>query len=91
MTHYDVNEQEVIEEVGANRSKTSKQNPDERRLWKTFQKVLELPKKDTRHCAHDLYGVETKKLVQAVKRNIDRFPDDVMFQLTKQEFTVLRS
>lgn len=39
----------------------------------------------------DLYGVETKVLVQAVKRNIDRFPDDFMFQLTKEEFDNLRS
>ena len=38
-----------------------------------------------------LYGVETKVLVQAVKRNIDRFPADFMFQLTKQEFDDLRS
>lgn len=38
-----------------------------------------------------LYGVETKVLLQAVKRNIDRFPSDFMFQLTNQEFTVLRS
>ena len=38
-----------------------------------------------------LYGVETKVLVQAVKRNIDRFPGDFMFQLTKQEFDDLRS
>ena len=38
-----------------------------------------------------LYGVETKVLVQAVKRNIDRFPNDFMFQLTKEEFTNLRS
>jgi len=39
----------------------------------------------------DLYGVETKVLVQAVKRNIERFPDDFMFQLTKDEFAILRS
>ena len=39
----------------------------------------------------DLYGVETKALVQAVKRNIERFPDDFMFQLTKDEFAILRS
>lgn len=32
-----------------------------------------------------LYGVETKKLNQAVKRNIDRFPEDFMFQLTNEE------
>ena len=33
----------------------------------------------------ELYGVETKKLNQAVKRNIERFPDDFMFQLTDKE------
>jgi len=38
-----------------------------------------------------LYGVETKRLVEAVKRNLDRFPADFMFQLTKGEFDVLRS
>ena len=38
-----------------------------------------------------LYGVETRVLVQAVKRNIDRFPADFMFQLTKEEFAALRS
>ena len=38
-----------------------------------------------------LYGVPTKALVQAVKRNIERFPDDFMFQLTLQEVTNLRS
>jgi hypothetical protein len=32
-----------------------------------------------------LYGVETKVLVQAVKRNIERFPADFMFQLTAEE------
>ena len=38
-----------------------------------------------------LYGVETRVLVQAVKRNRDRFPPDFMFQLTKPEFDKLRS
>lgn len=33
-----------------------------------------------------LYGVKTKVFLQAVKRNIDRFPDDFMFQLTDTEF-----
>ena len=33
-----------------------------------------------------LYGVETKVLVRAVKRNADRFPDDFMFQFTKEEY-----
>lgn len=36
------------------------------------------------------YGVETKALVRAVKRNIERFPSDFMFQLTKGEFDALR-
>ncbi|MFK3616713.1 ORF6N domain-containing protein [Coxiella burnetii] len=38
-----------------------------------------------------LYGVETKVLVQAVKRNKDRFPSDFMFQLSQVEFSDLRS
>lgn len=38
-----------------------------------------------------LYGVETRVLVQAVKRNLARFPDDFMFQLTAEEFASLRS
>lgn len=38
-----------------------------------------------------LYGVEVKLLIQAVKRNQGRFPEDFMFQLTKQEYEVLRS
>jgi hypothetical protein len=38
-----------------------------------------------------LYGVETRELVQAVKRNHERFPPDFMFQLTHDELRVLRS
>ena len=38
-----------------------------------------------------LYGVKTKALNQSVKRNTKRFPDDFMFQLTKEEWDVLRS
>lgn len=38
-----------------------------------------------------LYGVETRVLVQAVKRNSDRFPDDFMFQLSPDEFRSLRA
>ena len=38
-----------------------------------------------------LYQVETKALKQAVKRNIDRFPEDFMFELTKEETESLRS
>ena len=39
----------------------------------------------------ELYGVDTRVLVQAVKRNPERFPEDFMFQLTAEEFTLLRS
>lgn len=39
----------------------------------------------------ELYGVETRALVQGVKRNLDRFPEDFMFQLTRQELELWRS
>jgi len=39
----------------------------------------------------ELYGVETKVFKQAVKRNISRFPDDFMFELTNDEFRNWRS
>ena len=38
----------------------------------------------------ELYGVETRDLNKAVKRNIDRFPEDFMFQLTNEEFGNLK-
>jgi hypothetical protein len=38
-----------------------------------------------------LYQVDTKVLKQAVRRNIERFPEDFMFELSNQEFTILRS
>jgi len=39
----------------------------------------------------ELYQVETKRLNEQVKRNIDRFPEDFMFQLNKEEWELLRS
>lgn len=39
----------------------------------------------------ELYGVETKVLKQAVRRNIKRFPDDFMFEMTKDELKDWRS
>ncbi|CAN5441187.1 ORF6N domain-containing protein [soil metagenome] len=39
----------------------------------------------------ELYGVETKVLKQSVKRNIGRFPEDFMFELTQKEYESLRS
>ena len=39
----------------------------------------------------ELYGVETRRLNEQVKRNIERFPEDFMFQLTSNEFDILES
>ena len=39
----------------------------------------------------NLYGVETKRLKESVRRNIDRFPDDFMFILTNEDVKILRS
>lgn len=39
----------------------------------------------------ELYGVETRVLVQAVKRNLERFPEDFMFHLDNQDLAALRS
>ena len=39
----------------------------------------------------ELYGVETKAFNQAVKRNIERFPEDFMFQLAAAEWKNLKS
>ena len=39
----------------------------------------------------ELYGVEPRVLMQAVKRNIERFPEDFMFQMTMEEFQNLKS
>ena len=39
----------------------------------------------------EMYGVETRRLNEQVKRNIDRFPSDFMFQLTEEEYSNLKS
>lgn len=38
----------------------------------------------------DIYGVATKMLTRAVRRNIERFPDDFMFQVTPDEYEGMR-
>jgi hypothetical protein len=43
------------------------------------------------HDLAELYGVETRILVQAVKRNIERFPSDFIFQINEQEYENLKS
>ena len=39
----------------------------------------------------EMYGVETKRINEAVKRNLKRFPDDFVFRINHQEFTNLKS
>ena len=39
----------------------------------------------------EMYGVETKRLKEQVRRNPERFPEDFMFELKKEEFDSLRS
>jgi len=39
----------------------------------------------------ELYGVETKRLKEQVRRNIERFPEDFMYELSKDEYENLRS
>ena len=39
----------------------------------------------------EMYGVKTKRLNEQVKRNIERFPEDFMFQLTKDEWEIMKS
>jgi hypothetical protein len=43
------------------------------------------------HSLAELYGVETKQLKRAARRNIHRFPPDFMFELTREEYNSLRS
>jgi len=43
------------------------------------------------HDLAELYGIETKQLKRAVRRNIDRFPEDFLFELSSEEFNDLRS
>ena len=39
----------------------------------------------------ELYEVQTKRLKEAVRRNIDRFPEDFMFEITREEYNTLRT
>ena len=39
----------------------------------------------------EMYEVETKRINEQVKRNIERFPEDFMFQLTENEWVMMRS
>ncbi|MFA6355558.1 MAG: ORF6N domain-containing protein [Candidatus Omnitrophota bacterium] len=57
------------------------------------QKIFVIRDKKVMLSVHlaELYGVEVRALVQAVKRNIERFPSDFMFLLTDQEVTILKS
>jgi hypothetical protein len=61
------------------------------RTYHRIDSVAARAEGDARADLADLYGVETKALLQAVKRNLARFPEDFAFQLDKQEFINLRS
>ena len=63
----------------------SQESIGSRILWLRKEKVLL-----SAHLA-ELYGVETRALNQAVKRNSERFPEDFMFQLAEQEVEFLVS
>lgn len=63
--------------------------PDERIINRIF--VIRGKKVMMDRDLAELYGVETKQLKRAVRRNIDRFPDDFMFQLTKEEMNIWKS
>ena len=66
---------------------------NEIRVEVVVSKILEIRGKKVMldNSLAELYGVSNKVLIQAVKRNIRRFPADFMFQLTKKEFNSLRS
>ena len=63
--------------------------PDERIMDKIFL-IRDLKVMLDRDLA-ELYGLDTKVLKQQVRRNLNRFPDDFMFELTENEFSILRS
>lgn len=71
------------------KKKIQKTLPHERVIRKIF--VIRGQKVILDRDMAELYEVETKVFNQAVKRNLDRFPPDFMFQLTKKEFDNLRS
>ena len=62
-------------------------------LERIEQRIVVIRNKKVMLSTHlaELYEVEPRALVQAVKRNLDRFPGDFMFQLSKAEFTNLKS
>lgn len=63
--------------------------PDERVISKFYQIRGEKVMID--NDLAELYGVETRRLNEHVKRNIERFPEDFMFQLTSTEYSNLKS
>jgi len=75
-----------FKEKGVKVGKRIKDELIERRIFMLRgQRVMLSP-----HLA-ELYGVQTKALIQAVKRNIERFPKDFAFLLTNKELRALRS
>ena len=63
--------------------------PDEINTNKIF--VIRGMKVMIDHDLAELYGIETRRLKEQVRRNIDRFPEDLMFVFTNEEDIILRS
>ena len=72
-----------------NKSNTSITIPDEIVMSKIY--LIRSQKVMLDRDLADLYGVETKRLKEAVRRNIERFPEDFMFELSKSEFSNWRT
>ena len=62
-------------------------------IEKVYQKINVIRNKKVMLSTHlaELYEVKVRVLVQAVKRNKERFPDDFMFQISKEEYKNLKS
>ena len=69
---------------------TSLQNFDQQEIENRIFTIRDVQVMLDSHLA-EMYGVDTKVLNQAVKRNVDRFPESFRFQLTEVEFSNLRS
>ena len=68
---------------------TNKPHPYHLTRTNRNQKLMSV-KADSKNLLADLYQVETKVLNQAVKRNIERFPDTFMFRLSNEEYNFIR-
>ena len=94
MTKKRINKKEEIREVVANssRSEAAKPSGDHKNIdIRSMIRVIRGQQVMLDFDLAKLYGVTTGRLNEQVKRNIERFPDDFMFQLTKSELELLKS